>query len=139
MKASLVPGLSLDLEITVTEDMVVKFFPENVTPVYSTPSMIWHMEEAARMAILPHLDEDEGSVGISVNVKHLAATPLGMKVRTQATLIGVEGRVCNFRVESFDEKEKIGEGIHQRFIIDLNRFAKRLKDKNVNNVNNVNN
>jgi predicted thioesterase len=68
-------------------------------------------------------------VGVGVNIRHLAATPLGMTIRAQAELLSVEGRRLTFRVEAFDEVERIGEGEHQRVIIDMERFRDRVEAK----------
>jgi len=77
----------------------------------------------------PHLGEDSATVGLSLNVKHLAATPVGMKVTAAAELIGIEGKKLTFKVEAYDEQEKIGEGIHERYIIKLSKFLERAAQK----------
>jgi predicted thioesterase len=82
-----------------------------------------------RDSILPCLDPGFDSVGTEVNVKHLAATPLGMEVRFQSEVIAVDDRRIRFKVAAFDDKEQIADGTHERFVINVERFAKRLAEK----------
>jgi predicted thioesterase len=91
--------------------------------------MIGLMEAAAADAVGPLLPEGQCSVGILVNVKHLAATPIGHEVRAEAEVIELDGKRIVFKVEAFDETEMIGEGIHVRFIVDMNRFMARMEKK----------
>lgn len=93
--------------------------------VFGTPMMIALMENAAWRAVAAHLDEGYVTVGTVVNIKHLAATPLGQRVRATAELIEIDRRRLVFRVEAYDEKQKIGEGIHERFIVQLERFLQK--------------
>lgn len=93
--------------------------------VFGTPMMIALMENAAWEAVADHLDAGFVTVGTLVNVKHLAATPLGQRVRATAELIEIDGRRLVFKVEAYDEKQKIGEGIHERFIVHLDRFLQK--------------
>ena len=90
--------------------------------VFATPMMIALMENAAWRAVADQLDDGQVTVGTLVNVKHLAATRLGEQVRATAELIEVDRRRLVFQVEAYDEKQKIGEGIHERFIVNLERF-----------------
>jgi len=127
---ALQPGLVHEFSITVQESDSTRALGEDTLPVVlSTPRLIAYLEGAAHHAILPHLDEGQTSVGVLVNVRHLAATPLGMKARFRAELVAVEGRRLRFRVEAWDEVEKIAEGEHERFIIDRARFEERLAQK----------
>ncbi len=89
--------------------------------------MIALMENAAWRAVADFLEEGYVSVGTRVDVRHLAATPIGQRVRATAELVEVDGRRLVFRVEAYDEEKKIGEGIHERFIVHLQRFLERLK------------
>jgi predicted thioesterase len=93
--------------------------------VFGTPMMIALMENASWRAVATHLDEGDVTVGILVNVRHLAATPIGQKVRAVAELIEVDGRRLVFKVEAYDERQKIGEGQHERFIVQLDKFLSR--------------
>jgi len=97
--------------------------------VLATPEMIRLMERAAVAAVDHLLPDGYRTVGVEVDVRHLAATPVGMRVRVQAELVAVEGRKLTFHVEAFDEVEKIGEGAHWRVIIDLERFKERVEAK----------
>ena len=94
--------------------------------VFGTPMMIALMENAAWRAVAHSLDEGDVTVGTVVNVRHLAATPLGQLVRATAELIEIDGRRLIFSVEAYDEKRKIGEGQHERFIVNLERFIQRI-------------
>lgn len=102
---------------------------ESLPPVMSTPRIISYMERTAHYAILPFLQEGQTSVGTVVNVRHLAATPVGMEIRFRAELIEVDRRRLKFKVEAWDAAEKVGEGEHERFIIDRAKFDERLAQK----------
>jgi predicted thioesterase len=94
--------------------------------VFGTPMMIALMENAAWAAVAAELDAGHVTVGTLVNVKHLAATPIGQQVRASAELIEIAGRRLVFHVEAYDERQKIGEGQHERFIVNLERFLARI-------------
>jgi fluoroacetyl-CoA thioesterase len=124
------PGLSAEMDIIVEERHTAAAFKgERLAPVLSTPYLIALMEGAAHKAIFPCLKEGQSSVGSMVHVRHLAATPLGMAVRVRAELQEVDGRRLLFNVEAWDAVEKIGEGQHERFIIDQERFLARTEGK----------
>jgi len=89
--------------------------------------MIRWMEYAARDAVLPHLDEGQDTVGVRVDVSHLAPTPIGETVTYRATVTAIDGRKVTFEVEAADSRQTVGKGIHERFIIDVERFAARLR------------
>ena len=114
---------------TVTDDVAIHFMGPEITPVLSTPSMINWMEHTCRDNVGPSLNPGEDTVGMEVNVKHLAATPVGMKVRVVSKLIRTEGRVYTFEVEAFDEVDKIGEGSHKRASVNIAKFDSRLASK----------
>lgn len=122
-------GASASRSILVTPEETAGFIGVENVRVLSTPHMIAHMELTARDAIKPLLPEGWDCVGTVVNIRHFAATPIGMSVRITARVTSVEGNRVSFAVEAYDEKEKIGEGTHERFIIDVNRFAARLAMK----------
>ena len=90
--------------------------------VYATPCMVALMEGAACEAIASALGEEKTSVGIALNISHLAATPVGMEVWAEAEVTEVDGNTITFQVTSFDEKGKIGEGTHKRAIVTVQRF-----------------
>ena len=98
-------------------------------PVYATPAMLALMEKAACEAINPSLNEGETTVGTLLNVKHLAATPVGMQVSATATLTERDGRRLVFAVSASDESGLIGEGIHERFIVYAERFTEKIYSK----------
>ena len=95
----------------------------------ATPVMIALMEGAARNMVDPNLEPGHMTVGTAVNIKHLAATPVGMRVRARAELVSVEGHRLTFKVEVFDAGEKVGEGTHTRAIINMRRFWDKLQTK----------
>jgi predicted thioesterase len=115
--------------LLVTPETAIDFLGDERARVLSTPHMIAWMEWAARDAILPFLDEKEDSLGTWVDVRHLAATPVGMSVEFTAAVTEVNGRRVMFRVEARDEKELIGEGRHERFVADIPRLVAALAAK----------
>lgn len=129
MDFSLKPGMTAQVEKIVTEDDTAVKFGSGGVKVFATPMMIALMENAALSSVDPHLPEGYATVGLSLNVKHIAATPVGMKVHAKAELTGIEGKRLTFKVEAFDEREKIGEGAHERYIIELSRFLERTATK----------
>lgn len=126
---TLAPGLTAEATTRVTDANTAAAVGSGGIVVFSTPMMIALMENAALRAVQPYLAEGESTVGTLVNIKHLAATPLGMNVRAVARLEAVEGRRLSFTVEAFDEKEKIGEGTHERFVIGVEKFLQRVAQK----------
>lgn len=94
-------------------------------PVFATPMLVAIMENAAINALKGNLEEGSTTVGVEISLKHLAATPIGMTVRAEAELTEVEGRQLTFRLEAFDDVEKVGEGTHRRFILDQEKFIKK--------------
>lgn len=123
------PGLVSEIVHVVAEEDTAARYGSGLVPVLSTPHLIALMESASQKVIAPHLGEDETAVGTHVDMKHLAATPVGMAVRVRAELIAVDGRRLSFKVEAWDEVEKVGEADHQRFIIDTARFMDRVTSK----------
>jgi len=91
--------------------------------------MILWLEFAARDALLPHLEEGQDSVGVRVDVEHLAATPQGASVRYRAEVVSVDGRKVRFAVEAHDGVEVVGKGFHERFVVDVARFARGLQKR----------
>src|SRR5260370_41794518 len=122
-------GAKGELKLLVTSEVAVDFLGLEEARVLGTPFLIGWMEMAARNAIKAPLDEGFDTVGTMVHVRHLAATPIGMQVTFQAEVLEVDGRRVLCRVEAFDEKEKIGEGTHERAIIQVAKFAQRLISK----------
>ena len=119
-------GMSAERHLTVTPDRTVRHVVPNMPAVFGTPMMIMEMEMAAADAILAHLAPGWVTVGTEVDIRHLAATPVGAMVRTTARVIAVERRVIRFEVEAFDDKRRIGEGRHARGLVNVEAFNKRL-------------
>jgi fluoroacetyl-CoA thioesterase len=113
---------------TGPEHSAQKFYPK-VPDVFGTPFLGGLFEGVSAELMAPHLGSGETSVGISMNLKHTAPTPLGMEVRATTEVTQVEGRKITFKLEGFDEKEKIGEAVHERFIINEEKFNQRLEAK----------
>ena len=130
--AELVPGLVGESSEVVTEALTAAAYGSGLVSAFATPAMIALMENASVAAIQKHLRAGQTSVGTEVNVKHLAATPVGMTVRARAQITAVDGRRISLQVEAWDDKEKIGEGTHVRAIIEGARFAERLAKKSSN-------
>ena len=97
--------------------------------VFSTPSMTRFVEMTSQNLAKPHLKPGQGQVGMSVNIRHLAPTPIGKKVRCEAELIAIDRRKLTFKAKVFDDVEQVGEAEHERFVIDLDKYMARLKAK----------
>ena len=115
--------------IVASEHLASRFKDATLPPVLATPIMIMMMENAALNAIKPYLDPNESALGTRVDVRHLAATPAGRSVTATAEVTRVDGRHIEFRIDAKDGTEQIGDGVHERMIIDLAKFAERLKAK----------
>jgi len=98
-------------------------------PVFATPMMVTAMENAALNAVRDYLGPGESAVGTLVNVRHLAPTPVGHRITAEAVVTKVDGRRIEFNVSARDEIEPIGEGTHERMVVDLDRLDRRLKAK----------
>jgi len=115
-------GASDEMTITTTPEMGVAHLP---VPMYSTPSMVAHFEGLCLTLLQKHLDAGETSVGYRVDIRHIAATPIGMQVTVKGKVKEVDGRKVVFEVEAYNQTgAKIGEGIHERRVIDMARFGK---------------
>jgi fluoroacetyl-CoA thioesterase len=124
------PGSTAEVGYTVSEDQTAHAMGNRGVHVFATPFVIGLLEDAAGAVLRPHLPPGGGSVGTMVEMKHLAATPAGMKVRAKATLLESDGKRYLFTVEAWDEKEKIAEGRHERFVVpDMERFLARAMKK----------
>ena len=126
MSQILVPGIRLTTTRTVSTNDTAAVYGSGLHDVLSTPAMIAFMEQTAMKAVEACLDEGEGTVGTDVNIRHLKATPVGKTITCTATLQEVNGNRLLFHVEADDETGKIGEGKHERFIIDNRRFKEKL-------------
>lgn len=119
-------GMTGEATTTVTNENTAASVGAGGVLVFGTPMMIALMENASWNTVAPGLDEGYVTVGTIVNIKHLAATPIGQKVRATAELIQIDGRRLVFKVEAYDEQRKIGEGQHERAVVNLERFLSRI-------------
>lgn len=116
--------------LTVTPAHLANQFKDAALPrVFATPMMVTAMENAALNAVRDYLDPSESAVGTLVNVRHIAATPAGHRVTAEAEVTKVDGRRIKFKVSARDEIEPIGDGTHERMVVDLNRLDQKLMAK----------
>jgi predicted thioesterase len=125
----LTPGLTGTAEIVVGEEHTAPRVGSGRVHVLATPVMINLMEAAALAAAEGLLPEGYQSLGIRLEIGHYAATPVGMRLVAKAELTGVEGRTLHFRVEANDEKERVGDGLHSRVVVNVARFDERVQRK----------
>jgi predicted thioesterase len=125
----LTPGLVGESHATVDASLLASAVGSGAVQVFSTPSMIALMENAARQAVESILPAGQTTVGTRLDIRHLAATPVGASVRAHAELVEVDGRKLIFRVEAFDAQEKIGEGTHERAVVEPARLLARANAK----------
>jgi len=124
MKDTLKPGMSAEETITTTPEMGITHLGPNAPSMFSTPSMIQLIEGTCVHFLTPHMDEGEQTVGFRIDMKHLAPTKIGEKATAKVTLKEIKGRRLFFDVEAYNEDStKIGEGIHERVVISVSRFA----------------
>jgi fluoroacetyl-CoA thioesterase len=119
-------GMSAERHLTVTPDRTVRHVIPAMLAVFATPMMIMEMEMTSADAISAHLEPGWVTVGTEVDIRHLAAAPVGALIRTTARVTAVERRVIRFAVEAFDNERRIGEGRHARGLVNLASFNKRL-------------
>lgn len=129
MEYNVFTGMSCEIERNVTDEDTALKMGSGELKVLATPVMVAWMENAALNAVKSSLPQGCGTVGVSVNITHDAATPVGMKVRVIAEVTEVEGRMVTFKVKAYDEKDKIGQGTHKRCIIDEEKFMKKADAK----------
>lgn len=125
----LAAGILGHTEITVTKEHTAIARKSGTLEVFATPAMIEMIEETAWKSVAEELEEGCATVGTALNIKHLSATPVGMKVTCETRLTEVDGRRLVFEVEVMDETGKVGEGVHERFIIQSDKFQKKANDK----------
>jgi predicted thioesterase len=123
------PGTKGEHTLTVTPEIAIDFLGMETGRVLATPWLIMHLEMASRNLALSQLEPGLDTVGTIVNVRHLAATPVGMRATFRSEVVAVEERRVTFRVEAYDEKDKIAEGTHERAIINVAKFAARVQAK----------
>ena len=122
-------GLKGLAETLVTEENTAAAMGSGLLPVFATPAMLALMEQAAASSVQPVLPEGQGTVGTRLEVSHLAATPIGLTVRAESELIAVDRRKLRFSVRAWAGDELIGEGEHERFVIDNARFLEKALSK----------
>ena len=123
------PGLSGTAEIVVGTRDTAPHVGSGKIGVLATPIMVNLMESAALQAVERFMPPGYQTVGTHLDVKHFAATPVGLRVRAGAELVRIEGRTLTFRIHAEDERERIGEGVHQRLVINVERFDQRMQKK----------
>jgi len=124
------PGVTAEVTLAVTPDRTAHAMGNTGVHVLATPFLVGLLENACAAAVRPHLPSSAGTVGTMVEMRHLAATPVGLTARARATLLQTDGRRYLFSVEAWDEREKIAEGRHERVVVaDLARFLERAAKK----------
>ena len=122
-------GLRGQAETIVDAHNTAAAMGSGLLPVFATPAMLALMEQAAASSVQPFLPEGQGTVGTRLEVSHLAATPIGIRVRAESEIAAIDRRMLSFRVRAWAGEELIGEGTHQRFIIDNARFLAKAQAK----------
>jgi len=122
-------GIKNKKELTVTDELTAAKMGSGLAPVYATPCMIALIEGTAAESVEPFLEEGQGTVGTKVEVSHLAATPIGMKVWCETELVGIDRKKLVFEASVYDESGLVGKGRHERFIIDNERFMTNVQAK----------
>ena len=122
-------GQTATATVIVTESNIAKTMKSGSLEVFATPAMCALMEEASQAAVQPYLEDDEGTVGISLSITHEAPTPLGATVTAKATVSAVEGRKITFDIEASDGVGIIGRGTHERFVINNEKFMAKVHSR----------
>ena len=126
---SICVGMRARADAVVTNDNAAVTVGSGTLPVFATPCMCALMEEAAWKAIAPELSEGDSSVGTKLSISHVSASPVGIKVWAESQVTAVDGKRIEFKVSAYDEAGLIGEGIHERFIINSDRFLSKTEKK----------
>jgi fluoroacetyl-CoA thioesterase len=127
--SDLIAGLNAEREYTVTDADSASRWGSGMVNVFSTPALVGLMESTAVEAIRGQLPDGQTTVGGRIDIHHLAATPIGMKVHAKAELIRVDGRKLVFKIQAWDEVELIGEADHDRIMIDVTKFIAKVEAK----------
>ena len=122
-------GMTFEKTITVTESVAAQHLAGQGIGVFSTPELVRFVEICALEGVRPFLQPGQDTVGTKVDIKHLAATPIGMRVTARCMLVEIDRRRLSFTFEVHDELDKVGEGAHERFIVDKDKQQQRLKEK----------
>jgi len=129
MSKPIAVGTSREITCETGSEHTAKYFYENLPSVFATPFLAGFMERASAELINEHLEPGEQSVGISMDLKHTAATPLGMSVRIKTEVIALDGAKLTFQLKAWDEVEQIGQAVHERCIIAADKFNARVAKK----------
>lgn len=122
-------GIKGRQEGVVTYELTADYIGSGMVKVFATPMMIAMMEKTARLSVVPYLEPGQGTVGTHVDVSHCSSTPVGMKVWCETELVEIDRRKLTFKVAAYDERGLIGEGRHERFIIDEAKFQAKTDSK----------
>lgn len=129
MNEPIAVGMTREITIRTEKEHTAKYFYQNLPDVFATPFLGGFMERVSAELINEHISPEEQSVGTAMDLKHTAATPLGMDITIKTEVVAVDGAKVTFRLEAFDAIEKIGEAVHERFIINSEKFNRRLAKK----------
>lgn len=122
-------GIKGTIERATTPGMSAQKVGSGDLDVFATPVLVALAEETALKSVSPYLEEGQGTVGTKVDIAHIAATPIGMKVRCETELVEVDRRRLVFNVEVYDEVERVAQGTHERFIVDAEKFLAKAESK----------
>jgi predicted thioesterase len=122
-------GKTFEKSLVVTEEHTARHLAGHGIQVLATPEMVRLVEQCAREGVQPFLKSDQNTVGTRVDIRHLAATPVGMRITARCTLTEIDRRRLLFQAEVHDELDKVGEGTHERFIVDAEKQERRLYEK----------
>lgn len=125
----LTTGIKNKTELYVTDKNTAKAVGSGTLEVYATPQMVNLMETCACFSVEPYMEPGKTTVGIGLSISHVSATPIGLKVWCESELIAIDGRKLTFRVSAYDECGPIGEGTHERFIVDTQKFMAKVQAK----------
>ena len=127
MKIPMEEGKQIELKTVVNDTDTARIYGSGLLDVYSTPAMVALMEKASMELVQPYLEEGHGTVGISLDIRHMKAIPVGEAIRCISTFKGREGNQLSFEVKVMRGQDAVGEGIHKRYIIDEKRFLSKIK------------
>lgn len=125
-------GLQGEHRFVVAEEHTIDFADAEMPAVFSTPKMIGLIERTARFSLAPFLENDERTVGVEIDIKHLAPAPLGASITLATRVIGSDGPFVTFAIEARDETELLAKGVHKRAVVDVGSFARRVNRKSKN-------